>query len=171
MQLRELRFTSPEIAETLGMPLSTVGAVLSRHGMGQRPRPRPDEPANSYERVPVGACLPKRGDVKRLRLPNPTWCYREESGEHVRGGNQSDCVHGDRNVEGGHEDDVDADATAVRGARRKRHVSRLATPVAEDGEALLAFAPLLAEPRLQLGQNMQRITMRERVAAMTVITT
>ena len=32
LALRELRFTSPEIAETLGMPLSTVGAVLSRHG-------------------------------------------------------------------------------------------------------------------------------------------
>ena len=32
--LRELRFTSPEIAETLGMPLSTVGAVLSGTGSG-----------------------------------------------------------------------------------------------------------------------------------------
>ena len=28
LSLRELRITSPEIAETLGMPLSAVGAVL-----------------------------------------------------------------------------------------------------------------------------------------------
>ena len=34
MSLRELRFTSPEIAETLGMPLSTVGAVLAGTGWG-----------------------------------------------------------------------------------------------------------------------------------------
>src|SRR5207248_2808108 len=40
LALRELRFTSPEIAETLGMPLSTVGAVLSRHGLGRLPAPR-----------------------------------------------------------------------------------------------------------------------------------
>src|SRR3954471_16860258 len=33
--LRELRFTGPEIAETLGMPLSTVSAVLSRNGLGK----------------------------------------------------------------------------------------------------------------------------------------
>src|SRR3954447_1202389 len=46
--LRELRFTSPEIAETLGMPLSTVGAVLTRNGLGRLPRPQPGEPANSY---------------------------------------------------------------------------------------------------------------------------
>src|SRR5207253_7724727 len=45
LALRELRFTSPEIAETLGMPLSTVGAVLSRHGLGRLPRLAPEEPA------------------------------------------------------------------------------------------------------------------------------
>jgi len=48
--LRELRFTRPEIAATLGMPLSTVGAVLARQGLGKLPRLQPDEPANSYER-------------------------------------------------------------------------------------------------------------------------
>jgi len=47
LSLRELRFTSPEIAETLGMPLSTVGAVLSRQGLGKLPRLAPEEPANS----------------------------------------------------------------------------------------------------------------------------
>jgi len=62
--LRELRFTSPEIAETLGMPLSTVGVVLARHGLGKLPRLRPDEPANSYERPRPGELV--HVDVKKL---------------------------------------------------------------------------------------------------------
>ena len=70
LQLRELRFTSPEIAETLGMPLSTVGAVLSRHGLGKLPRPQPDEPANSYERPRPGELV--HIDVKKLgRIGRP----------------------------------------------------------------------------------------------------
>ena len=62
--LRELRFTSPEIAQTLGMPLSTVGAVLTRNGLGKLPRLEPDEPANSYERPRPGELL--HIDVKKL---------------------------------------------------------------------------------------------------------
>jgi hypothetical protein len=34
--LRKLRFTGPEIAETLNMALSTVSQILSRTGMGSR---------------------------------------------------------------------------------------------------------------------------------------
>jgi transposase InsO family protein len=67
---RELRFTGPEIADTLGMPLSTVGAVLSRHGRGRLPRPQPDEPANSYERPRPGELV--HIDVKKLgRIGRP----------------------------------------------------------------------------------------------------
>lgn len=33
--LRRLRFTGPEIAETLGMAISTVSGVLTRTGMGK----------------------------------------------------------------------------------------------------------------------------------------
>jgi len=62
--LRELRFTSPEIAESLGMPLSTVGAVLSRYGLGKLPRLRPEEPANSYQRPRPGELV--HIDVKKL---------------------------------------------------------------------------------------------------------
>jgi len=56
VQLRELRFTSLGIVETLGMPLSIVGAVLSRHGLGRLPRLAPQEPADSYERLRPGGC-------------------------------------------------------------------------------------------------------------------
>jgi transposase InsO family protein len=64
LALRELRFTGPEIAETLGMPLSTVGAVLSRNGLGKLPRLQPDEPATSYERRGPGELV--HIDVKKL---------------------------------------------------------------------------------------------------------
>ncbi len=68
--LRELRFTSPEIAETLGMPLSTVGAVLGRNGLGKLPGMQPDEPANSYERPRPGELV--HIDVKKLgRIGRP----------------------------------------------------------------------------------------------------
>jgi hypothetical protein len=70
VSLRELRFTSPEIAETLGMPLSTVGAVLARNGLGKLPRPQPAEPANSYERPSPGELV--HIDVKKLgRIGRP----------------------------------------------------------------------------------------------------
>jgi transposase InsO family protein len=62
--LRELRFSSPEIAETLAMPLSTVCAVLQRQGLGRLPRLKPEEPANSYERPRPGELV--HLDVKKL---------------------------------------------------------------------------------------------------------
>jgi transposase InsO family protein len=62
--LRELRFSGPEIAETLAMPLSTVAAVLKRHGLGRLPRPTPQEPANSYQRPRAGELV--HFDVKKL---------------------------------------------------------------------------------------------------------
>ena len=68
--LRELRFTTPEIAETLAMPLSTVGAVVRRHGLGRLPRLERDEPANSYERPRPGELV--HVDVKKLaRIGRP----------------------------------------------------------------------------------------------------
>ena len=68
--LRELRFTTPEIAETLGMPLSTVGAVVARNGLGKLPRIEAEEPANSYERPRPGELI--HIDVKKLgRIGRP----------------------------------------------------------------------------------------------------
>ena len=61
--LRRLRMSSPEIAEVLGRPLSTVCAVLKRLGMG-RLGPLGLEPARRYEHQLPGAMI--HIDVKKL---------------------------------------------------------------------------------------------------------
>jgi transposase InsO family protein len=62
--LRGLRFSGPEIAETLAMPLSTVTAVLARLGLRRLPALAPEEPANSYVRARPGELV--HIDVKKL---------------------------------------------------------------------------------------------------------
>jgi transposase-like protein len=62
--LRRLRMTAAEIAMTLGMPLSTVSAVLARIGLGKLSRLEPPEPPNRYERARPGELL--HVDVKKL---------------------------------------------------------------------------------------------------------
>jgi transposase InsO family protein len=61
--LRRLRFTGPEIAEILGMALSTVSAVLTRIGMGKLGR-LGLEPVQRYERAQPGELI--HIDVKKL---------------------------------------------------------------------------------------------------------
>ena len=61
--LRRLRFTGPEIAETLGMALSTVSGILKRIGMGKLGR-LGLEPAVRYERERPGELI--HIDVKKL---------------------------------------------------------------------------------------------------------
>jgi transposase InsO family protein len=61
--LRQVRFTGPEIAEVLGMPLSTVSAVLKRSGMGKLGR-LGLEPARRYEHRAAGDLI--HIDVKKL---------------------------------------------------------------------------------------------------------
>jgi transposase InsO family protein len=66
--LRRLRMTAAEIAMVLGMPLSTVSAVLTRIGLGKLSRLEPPEPANRYERARPGELI--HIDVKKLgRIP------------------------------------------------------------------------------------------------------
>jgi transposase len=62
--LRRLRMTGPEIAECLGMALSTVSAVLARIGLGKLSRLEPPEPPNRYERKRAGELI--HIDVKKL---------------------------------------------------------------------------------------------------------
>src|SRR5436305_777751 len=61
--LRRLRFTGPEIAECLGMALSTVSGILTRIGMGKLGR-LGLEPAQRYERAIPGELI--HVDVKKL---------------------------------------------------------------------------------------------------------
>src|SRR3954470_23346641 len=62
-KLRRLRMTAAEIAETLGMPLSTVSGILTRLGMGRLGR-LGLEPAVRYERSRPGELV--HVDVKKL---------------------------------------------------------------------------------------------------------
>jgi transposase-like protein len=61
--LRRLRFTGPEIAELLAMPVSTVSGILTRIGMGRLGR-LGQEPAERYERQRPGELI--HVDVKKL---------------------------------------------------------------------------------------------------------
>jgi transposase InsO family protein/transposase len=62
--LRRLRMTGAEIAMVLGMPVSTVSAVLGRIGLGKLSRLEPPEPANRYQRARPGELI--HIDVKKL---------------------------------------------------------------------------------------------------------
>lgn len=85
--LRELRMTSAEIAECLEMPLSTVRAVLSRHGLGRLRPPQDPEPPNRYERRHAGELI--HIDMKKLaRINRPGRHLRFDPGGTVRHGKE-----------------------------------------------------------------------------------
>jgi len=63
-RLRALTMTGAEIAECLGMALSTVSGILKRIGLGKLSRLEPPEPPNRYERARPGELL--HIDVKKL---------------------------------------------------------------------------------------------------------
>ena len=62
--LRRVRMTAAEIAEALGLALSTVSRWLKRIGLGRLSRLEPPEPANRYERKRPGELV--HVDVKKL---------------------------------------------------------------------------------------------------------
>lgn len=62
--LRRRRMTAAEIAEVLGMALSTVSRWLLRIGLGKRSRLSPPEPPNRYERKRPGELI--HVDIKKL---------------------------------------------------------------------------------------------------------
>ena len=68
MSLRRLRFTAPELADLLGMPVSTISGILKRVGMGRLGR-LGLEPAVRYERERPGELL--HIDVKKLGRIGP----------------------------------------------------------------------------------------------------
>jgi transposase InsO family protein len=64
VRLRRLRMTAAEIAETLGMALSTVSLILKRVGLGRSSRLEPLEPVNRYEHQRPGELV--HLDIKKL---------------------------------------------------------------------------------------------------------
>jgi transposase InsO family protein len=79
LALRRLRFTAAEIAETLGMALSTVSGILTRSGMGRLGRLGLERPVR-YERSRPGELV--HIDVKKLAR------IKGGAGWRVRGGTQ-----------------------------------------------------------------------------------
>src|SRR4051795_6210124 len=79
VKLRRLRFTAAEIAETLGMALSTVSGILTRSGMGKLGRLGLEQPVR-YERSRPGELV--HVDVKKLGR------IQGGAGWRVRGGAQ-----------------------------------------------------------------------------------
>jgi transposase InsO family protein len=77
VKLRRLRFTAAEIAETLGMALSTVSGILTRVGMGKLGRLGLEQPVR-YERSRPGELV--HIDVKKLGR------IEGGAGRRVRGG-------------------------------------------------------------------------------------
>ena len=77
VKLRRLRFTAAEIAETLGMALSTVSGILTRLGLGRLGRIGLEQPVR-YERERPGELV--HIDVKRLGR------IQGGAGKRVRGG-------------------------------------------------------------------------------------
>ena len=63
VSLRRLRFTAPELADLLGMPVSTISGILKREGMGRLGR-LGLEPAVRYQRERPGELI--HIDVKKL---------------------------------------------------------------------------------------------------------
>ena len=63
-KLRRLWMTAAQIAEMLGLALSTVSAWLKRIGLGKRSRLEPPEPPNRYERRHPGELV--HTDIKTL---------------------------------------------------------------------------------------------------------
>jgi transposase InsO family protein len=63
-RLRRVRMTAAEIAEILGLALSTVSLWLGRIGLGKRSRLEPLEPPNRYERRHPGELV--HVDIKQL---------------------------------------------------------------------------------------------------------
>jgi transposase len=64
VHLRRLRMTAAEIAESLGLALSTVSRWLKRVGLGKRSRLDPPEPPNRCERRHPGELV--HVDIKQL---------------------------------------------------------------------------------------------------------
>ncbi len=120
-KLRALRMTAAEIAETLGMPLSTVSGILTRIGMGRLGRLGLEQ-AVRYERSRPGELV--HVDVKKLgRIVGG-------AGWRVRGGRQ-------------HRNPVITDAAG----KARRTVGYEYVHIAVDDHSRLAYAEVPADEK------------------------
>src|SRR5437868_83892 len=120
-KLRRLRFTAAEIAETLGMALSTVSGILTRIGMGKLGRLGLEQPLR-YERSRPGELV--HVDVKKLGR------IERGAGWRVRGGPQ-------------HYNYTRVDAEG----RRRKTVGYEYVHIAVDDYSRLAYAEVLADEK------------------------
>jgi transposase InsO family protein len=117
--LRKLRFTAPELADLLDMPVSTISGVLKRIGMGKLGR-LGMEPAVRYERERPGELI--HIDVKKLGRIQGGAGKRATGGQKRRNGNprRRDKSGVDRNTRG-----WDAVHVAIDDATRLAYVEVL----------------------------------------------
>jgi transposase InsO family protein len=120
--LRQLRFTAAEIADTLGMALSTVSAILKRSGLGRLGRLGLEQPVR-YEYARPGELV--HLDVKKLGR------IQRGAGKRVRGGSHS------------HYNPTLTDAAGVR----RNTVGWEYVHVAVDDYSRLAYAEVLTDER------------------------
>src|SRR5437588_10938380 len=122
VRLRRLRFTAAEIAETLGMALSTVSGILTRIGMGKLGRLGLEQPVR-YERSRPGELVPI--DVQKLG--------RIDGGAGKRvGGRRLGAYRGSR---------IDLDG------KRRGVAGWECAPIAVDDYSRLAYAEVLTDEK------------------------
>jgi transposase InsO family protein len=142
-QLRRLHMTAAEIAEVLGMALSTVSAVLKRIGLGKRSRLTPPEPPNRYERQHPGELV--HLDIKKLgRIAGAG--HRMITGRQSQNHRQARRTRGDLGWEFVH--------VAVDDATRLAYAEVLAN---EQGPTAAAFLQRAVAWFASLGITVQRI--------------
>ena len=121
--MRRLRFTGPEIAELLGMAVSTVSGILTRRGLGRLGR-LGLEPPLRYERSRPGELI--HVDVKRLGR--------------IEGGAGKRALGGERRLR------YNPTQTDLEGKRR-RSVGYEYVHVCVDDYSRLAYAEVLADEK------------------------
>jgi transposase InsO family protein len=88
--LRRLRMTAAEIAEVLGVALSTVSRWLRRIGLGRRGALSPPEPPNLYERKRPGELI--HVDVKKLGRIGPNRAGHRMTGRRLSNRGHTDAA-------------------------------------------------------------------------------
>src|SRR5436309_11810475 len=95
--LRRLWMTAAEIAEILGIALSTVSLWLKRIGIGKRSRLAPPEPPNRYERRHPGELvhvdIKQLGRISARGAGHRVIASRKSQGDHRRRSTGFEYVH------------------------------------------------------------------------------